>query len=85
MKIRITRTEEFKGKGDAIYRTVHGLNPATGKTFMQFVNKEQYDLVGTIAPTPKTVSDALNALPEVDVEFNERGRLESILLPEEEE
>jgi len=39
-------------------------------------------MLSKVAPDSQRVVEALESLPEVDIEFNERGRLESVSLPE---
>jgi len=80
MKLSLISVRSFDAKGKS-YTVASFVSPSKGSTHELFVNAEQAAALSRVVPAPKTVEDALANLPEVDVDFNERGRIEDIYLP----
>lgn len=84
MRMSLIGVRTFKAKNGKEYTVMSGINSKTGKTLETFLDSQYVDVIARVTPNIATVQEALKALPEVEVDFDERGRLESVRLPEEE-
>jgi len=80
MKVVLLHKEEINAKGGKVFVKYGGFN-AQGKIIEIFVTKEQADAFGipdSKLVTPQELKEMHSNFETVDVQFNERGRVDSV-------
>jgi len=82
MKVALTSRDEIKAKSGEEYVIYRGVTEK-GKVVEAFVKRAEDSLSPNIKPDLDLVKGLFDILPNVDVEFNELGRVESVSAIEE--
>jgi len=78
MKIAILSREEITSKKDGAKYVKYTGFSKTGSAIEAFITAEKDTLSSKSVPLAGDVEAVFSTLPQVDVEFNNRGRVESI-------
>lgn len=78
MKVAVTGVKQVTSKkNNETYTIVSGVSKS-GTTVEAFLNAEQVRGATIVAPTNQVLEELFQVLPVLEVEFNEKGRVESI-------
>jgi len=83
MQVVFTKKTEVtsnKSGSPVKYTIVHGISDS-GEGVQLFLNQEQlseYQITDAVVATPAQLKEIFESCPVVDVEFNQRGRVDSV-------
>lgn len=83
MKIHLVSIKEITAKKDGKKFTILDGIKSSGETVKLFLNEYQANKFGPfsgLSPKPDVLSDSLRSLPEVEVSYDENGRVENLIV-----